>query len=278
MFGNLQDVLFDVAQEPCFTLNTKAKSFTKADLSYAGSALMDVRRNFSLRVERNHFKFLSNAELISKAKQLIGGSKIAWRIIYYNNDKTEFYLNGIITEWKGLINSRNTLLKPALELSNFYTGRFNSRILFSIYNPTDDKFIRTPLTLHTEDTVTSFQQELHRALTETYLPNLLTHNSYASDILIPFENIILTDSTHSHLPYRIQQKYLPAINDLVEYYGKEVFPANEYQLVLLMLVAKLAHEWTATNYENARKFQHYSFDRIMRQIPYVNNKQLYIKI
>lgn len=278
MFGNLQDVTFSVSLEPCYALNSKAKSFTKADLSFAGMVLMDTYRNFSIRVERSHFKFISNEQLILKAKQLIGGSKIAWRIIYYNNDKTEFYLNGIITEWKGLVNSKNTLFKPALELSNFYTGRYNSRILFSIYNPVNDTFIRTPLTLHTEDTVSSFSQELHNNLTQTYLPNFLD-NKFVNDS-IKFSNIVIKNTTQSYIPYRIKQMIPKVIKEVQEYYNDDSFPITEYQLVLLIIVAKLAHEWTSTNYENARKFQHYYFERIMKEIPLLalNSEEYYVTL
>lgn len=276
MFGELSDVLYDVSVEPCYTLNSKAKTFGKQDLSFAGTVLFDRRRNFSLRIERNPFKFISNQDLIYKAKELTNGSKIVWRIIYYSNDKTEFYLNGIISEWRGLVDSRTTLLKPALELSNFYTGRYNSRILFSIYHPVFQTFIRTPLTLHTDDTVTSPTQQLHNALTQTYLPSFLD-NKFTDEKAF-FSDIQIGQSVLDHLPYRIKEFIQSKKTTLMSYYASNSFPVKEYQLVGLTLVALLAHEWSASNYEQARKFQHFMFERVMRTVPLYYDNKFIIKL
>jgi len=276
MFGDLSDVLYDVSVEPCYALNSKARTFGKQDLSFVGTVLFDKRRNFSLRIERNAFKFISNQDLIYKAKELTSGSRLTWRIIYYNNDKTEFYLNGIINEWKGLVDSRTTLLKPALELSNFYTGRYNSRILFSIYNPALQTFIRTPLALHTDETITSPLQQLHNALTQTYLPEFLS-NKFV-DERASFTDISFGQAVIDHLPYRIKELITTKIRMLIDYYKGVTFPVREYQLVTLTLVALLAHEWSGSNYEQARKFQHFMFERIMRCVPYFFNDKFIIKI
>jgi hypothetical protein len=276
MFGDLSDVLYDVSVEPCYALNSKARTFGKQDLSSVGTVLFDKRRNFSLRIERNLFKFISNQDLIYKAKELTSGSKLVWKIIYYNNDKTEFYLNGIINEWKGLVDSRTTLLKPALELSNFYTGRYNSRILFSIYNPVLQVFIRTPLTLHTDETITSPLQQLHNALTQTYLPEFLS-NKFV-DEQASFTDISFGQTIIDHLPYRIKELITAKTRMLVDYYKSITFPVKEYQLVALTLVALLAHEWSGSNYEQARKFQHFMFERIMRYVPFFYDNKFIIKL
>ena len=258
----LDEVLFPVQSVPCYVITSRnKKSLTMADLSYAGDALFDFYKNSALRVEKGSFPFVSNEDLIVKFKLLVGGGNIEWRIIYYNNDKTDFYLNGIVKEWRGLLDSKGTLLKSSVELSNSYTGRFSPRVLYSLYNPVLKVFIKTPQSFGSTETL---GRKTYQQIYPEFIESFKEANPLEVDVEV--ENLTIGTHTMGRYPLRVRDFFTESLGTAIAYYGQSI-PISEVKLFYLTVVALTAHKWSATNYEHSRELQHHLYSRIMRLMP-----------
>lgn len=263
MFANsLQEVVFDIESVSCYILDAKSnkKNFTMADLAYAGNALYDPYRRVALRLEKTGFPHISNSDLIKLFQDTVK-SNVRWKVIYYNNEKTDFYLNGIISEWRGKLSPKNTLLKSAVEISNSYTGRFSPRITYSLYNPDLNTFIRTPVSFGSTETV-------KKSIFLRIYPDFIDSFDEPDPIgtMVDVENLQFTNLFFSKWAFKVGTFYKEVMPSIHEYFGKAI-PMSLCKFYYLTVIASIAHLWSGTNYEQAREFQHSLYKRIMRMVP-----------
>jgi len=152
---SLKEVDFPVEKQNLYVRNnlstrdfqgTDGQSYIRTDyLSYDRECLINIDAHTIYKI-RKHIKYTRTRVLIEQVLTEYG--KFDTHIIYYSKDKSAVCINLILTNFAS---TGSLEYRFALEISNYYSGRFSPKVTLSLYNIHKDIMIRTSLPAFNEN-------------------------------------------------------------------------------------------------------------------------------
>lgn len=225
---SLKEVDFPVEKQNLYVRNnlsvgdfkgSDGLSYIRTDyLSYVGECLINMDDHTIYKIGKK-IKYTRTQDLIEQVLTEYG--KFDTHIIYYSKDKSAVCINLILRDYTSASPAE---YRFALEISNYYSGRYSPKITLSLYNIHRDSMIRTPISAFIEKGALNLNgiEELHTVLRS----KSLIYNSPKIIYLLPKK-----------------------IRDTAIFYGARTC------IDVLDVIAGITDKWLETNYELATMTQ-----------------------
>lgn len=224
---SIKEVLFPIEKQNLYVRNNlsslsehhvgKNMYILMDSLTFVGECLVNMEDSTIYKIGKQ-LKYTSTKELIELVLTEYG--KFTTHIIFYNKDKSSTYINLILQNHR----PHEMNYRYALEISNNYSGRFNSKVILSLYNVEKDIMIRTPIPAFTKGNIINQEglAELH-------------------DILRPKSGVFIDYNILKKFPKRYRRSW--------NITGGAILSDA------LNLLAEVTNKWLITNYELATSTQ-----------------------
>lgn len=151
---SLKEVEFPVEKQNLYVRNnlsvgdfkgSDGLSYIRTDyLSYVGECLINMEDHTIYKIGKR-IRYTPTQDLIEQVLTEYG--KFNSHIIYYAKNKSAVCINLILQNHQSLSVEERYLpgYKFALEICNYYSGRYSPKVTLSLYNVQEDMIIRTPI-------------------------------------------------------------------------------------------------------------------------------------